>query len=547
MMHRARNFVMRLSINYILFSILLLLRGISRDQQLFGVWVVAFVFTLLSVSLRRILLTLTLPLIIMTGGLFIIGVDIILLALTAALTGLNVANFWWALLGVLMMGTANIWIERAFRDLGWLRDKDSGEANILNHASPPWWVRLTLLVVLLFGVGFSFAMAAQLFLLVSRVTTNMVLIAIAAGIGFACFSWGITWLVADGLALARRARFSIVATFVLTVTIALPAAYIILTAPPIEGAPAATQLGAHTDRWTLPTGSEIAYTRVPAANGAIRRNPIVVLHGLAKATLETDIAFFGQLRDAGHDVYLYDMVGSGGSSRLAHIEAYTLTRHVADLEAIRELIGGDRLILIAHAEGAQVAARYMIAHHDRVERVVFYSPAALWRRQTLVRDTTRTGMSPVSSLAALDVRPTIALTVAYYSPRTAQAYMPQAELTAWADRTVDEGTMVCAGNAALAPDPEAPGYNPYVEIVGQLSNQALGDPRPELAKLLIPTILIRGECDPVDPAVVRQYQAALPFLETVRIEGAGSMAHLERPAVVKELLLAFITEQTIAP
>ncbi|MBN1248502.1 MAG: alpha/beta fold hydrolase [Anaerolineae bacterium] len=543
-MHRLRNFVMRLSIHYILFSILLLLRGISRDQQLFGVWIVAFVFTLLSVSLRRVLLTLALPLIIMTGGLFIFVVDVILLALTATFTRLNVANFWWALLGVIVMSTANIWIERAFRDLGWLRDSEPGQGNVLTRPSPPWWVRLTLFAVLLFGIGFSFAMATQLFLLTSRLTTNMIAIAVIACVGFACFSWGIAWLVAHGLALSRRARFSIVATLVLTIAIAVPAAVIILVTPPLDAA-AETVTGPHTEFWTLPTGSEIAYTHVPAASSLRVRNPIVVLHGLGEATLAAEIAFFGQLSESGHDVYLYDMVGSGDSSRLGNIEGYTLDRHVADLEAIREHIDGDRLILIAHAEGAEVAGWYMIGHRDRVERVVFYGPSALWARQTFARDTTRTGASPVNTLAGLDVRSTVALAVAYYSPRTAQAYMPQAELTAWADRTVDEGTMVCLGNAALAPDPEAPGYNPYVEIVGRISAQRMGDPRPELAKLLIPTILVRGECDPVDSAVVWQYQEALPFLQTIRIEGAGGMPHLEKPETVKEILLDFIMEQTV--
>lgn len=538
-MNRVRNFVMRLSIHYILFSILLLLRGISRDQQLFGVWVVAFVFTILSVSLRRILLTLLLPLIIMTGGLFIFIVDVILLALTAGLTRLNVANFWWALLGVVMMSTANIWIERAFRDMGWLRDGDAPQPNVLARRSPPWWVRLTLFAVLLFGVGFSFAMAAQLFLLVSRITPNMVFITAIAMVGFALFSLGITWLVADGLALARRARFSIVATFVLSVVVAIPAAVMILITPPSQTAAPPDPATA----WTLPTGSKIAYVHRPALASARQRNPIVYLHGLGEAVLDTDVAFFGQLSEAGYDVYLYDMVGSGDSSRLDEIEDYTLERHVEDLEAIRALIDADRLILIAHAEGAEVAARYMIAHRDRVERVVFYSPSAVWARQTFVRDTTRTAASPVSTLAALNVRPIIALSVAYYSPQTAQAYVSQAELIAWANRTTDEGTLVCLGRHELAPDPEAPGYNPYVEIVGQVSALRMGDPRPDLSRLLIPTILIRAECDPVDPAVVRQYQAAIPFLETIRIEGAGSMAHLEKPGIVKEILLDFITDQ----
>ncbi|MBN1580475.1 MAG: phage holin family protein, partial [Anaerolineae bacterium] len=120
MMRQARNFVMHLSINYILISVLLMLAGWGmKERQLFGTWIAALVFTLLSATVRRLLLALSLPLIIMTMGLFIFVIDGVILALTAALTGLNVDNVWWVLWGVLVMSIANVWVEKAFRALGW--------------------------------------------------------------------------------------------------------------------------------------------------------------------------------------------------------------------------------------------------------------------------------------------------------------------------------------------------------------------------------------------------------------------------------------------
>ena len=49
----------------------------------------------------------------------------------------------------------------------------------------------------------------------------------------------------------------------------------------------------------------------------------------------------------------------------------------------------------------------------------------------------------------------------------------------------------------------------------------------------------------VDPTVVRQYEEALPFVQVTRIEGAGSAPHLEKPEIVREILLDFIAEQTL--
>jgi len=70
----------------------------------------------------------------------------------------------------------------------------------------------------------------------------------------------------------------------------------------------------------------------------------------------------------------------------------------------------------------------------------------------------------------------------------------------------------------------------------------MDDPRTELAGLLIPTILIRGECDWVDPEVVGQYHLAFPYLQTTRIENDGRALHLETPDIVREVILELLRE-----
>lgn len=540
-MRNLRNFMLRLSMHYIVLYILLALRGVSRDQQLFGVWVVAVVYSILTVTVRRVLLIVSLPLIIMTGGLFIFFVDGIVLLLTAALTGLNIANFWWALLGVVVMSNANIWIERAFQAIGWLPNADhQGQENILTRRSPPWWLRLILLAILVFGIIFNAAMAYQLFLLTSKFTRRVTSMMIVADIGFALLTWGIAWLVAEGLAMSRRARFSLAVTLAATVLVAIPtSALILLSDPVIEDAQPAPR--PETAYWDLPTGSRIAYSHFPATDGD-ERNPIVYLHGgPGWAVLDGDIAFFRQFNEAGFDIYFYDQAGCGLSGRLPSIANYTIHRHVEDLEAIRETIQADRLILIGHEAGAEIAARYMVAHPDRVEAVVFYSPSPLWDDEQYVRETIRTAALPVELSPSLEIRPLAALAIARHSPQTAETYVPQDEMIGWANQLVDRRTMVCAGSEALAPQPELPGYNPYVEVMGQVTASQPPDPRPALRRLFIPTILLRGVCDPIDPDVVRQYQEAVPYLKVYQIEDAGSMIHLSRPDVVKSIIVGFLT------
>ncbi len=93
--------------------------------------------------------------------------------------------------------------------------------------------------------------------------------------------------------------------------------------------------------WELPTGSRIAYVRVPA-EGDVREIPIIFLHGgPGTPDMKGDSEYFGKLAQDGFDVYIYDEVGTGRSSRLEDPRSYTLERDVADLEAIREEIGAE--------------------------------------------------------------------------------------------------------------------------------------------------------------------------------------------------------------
>src|SRR5690606_33249651 len=83
------------------------------------------------------------------------------------------------------------------------------------------------------------------------------------------------------------------------------------------------------------------------------------------------------LATAGFDVYNYHQVGAGLSSRL-DADDYTVSRHVADLEAIRIELKADHLILIGASWGGQLIAEYMAAYPERVERAVVSSPGSIW-------------------------------------------------------------------------------------------------------------------------------------------------------------------------
>jgi len=533
-----RNFIIRLSITYIVFSVLLLLPGIDIVDGLFTIWISAVTFTILTVVVRPVILALTLPFIIFSGGLFIFIVDGIVLVMTAALSGLQVASFWGALLGIIVIANVNIWVQGAFRKIGWLEDDNGDEENIVTSQSPKFWLRILLILVLISGILFSADMARQAFIAISILTTDIRLIGMLSGIIFLALVLGVSWLVAEGLALSRRAIFS---TFVTIIAggAGIGIAYLSLVSqvalPDKEPQPRES-----TDYWNLSTGSRIAYTHIPS-QGLETQNPILFLHGgPGRSTLDEDIAFFSRFADAGYDVYLYDQVGSGLSERLDRIGYYSIARNVADLEAIRETLNADRLILIGHAEGSELAIHYLSHHPDRVERVTLISPTPLWKDDALFFDYSRTAAFTV--FQTIESRYQVAEQLAIYSPRTAEKVVGQQELSSWMDAQFDEGIFVCSEQADEAPDPVAPGYNYYSQVrVNVTINQNPIDPR-DLDDNITPVIVLRAECDFSPWEAVLQYEDTLPNNQMFYFDDAGSMIYLTQPDQVEATINAFLSD-----
>lgn len=82
--------------------------GLDFSGELWKLLLVALIFGLINAFIRPILLIFTLPITIMTLGLFLLVINALLLLLTGAISaelnlGLTVADFWAALLGSIVI------------------------------------------------------------------------------------------------------------------------------------------------------------------------------------------------------------------------------------------------------------------------------------------------------------------------------------------------------------------------------------------------------------------------------------------------------------
>jgi proline iminopeptidase len=105
--------------------------------------------------------------------------------------------------------------------------------------------------------------------------------------------------------------------------------------------------------------------------------PVVVLHGGPGAHHDYLLPGFDALAD-GRELIYYDQRG-GGRSAVGRDVPVGWTEHVADLEALREEWGIDRLTIAGYSWGGLLALLYALDHPAKVARLALVSPAPSWR------------------------------------------------------------------------------------------------------------------------------------------------------------------------
>ena len=90
-----------------IFAVGYILSGIEIDSVMTAL-VVAVVMAVLNVTLKPLLILLTIPLTVLTFGLFLLVVNVLVLyAADALIDGFHIAGFWWALVFSLMVSLVN--------------------------------------------------------------------------------------------------------------------------------------------------------------------------------------------------------------------------------------------------------------------------------------------------------------------------------------------------------------------------------------------------------------------------------------------------------
>lgn len=275
------------------------------------------------------------------------------------------------------------------------------------------------------------------------------------------------------------------------------------------------------ETWELPTGSQLAVWSTPGV-GTRRATPVVHLHGgPGMYTPSTRFADGDVFRAAGFDTIYYDQAGGGASSRLSPAD-YTVERAVADLEAVRERLGTDRIVLWGTSWGTALAMAYADKHPDNVAGLVLTSPGPFpgtdpTRDYGVTNGPDELDLSP--RFAALQLLLTIA-------PHAAERLMTQQQAGAAMDDLAKRdlvGRFACRGDDRSTEafrDNLATGANPFANTLLQddMTTHAVAPLTTRLSD--VPSLVMRGTCDFLPRSNAETYATTLGT-SVVDIEATG--------------------------
>lgn len=363
------------------------------------------------------------------------------------------------------------------------------------------------------------------------VTAGLTILAVTLASGF--------WLTLRWLAAPRRRLIAGIAAAIVVIagTISvLPPSRQIAAPPALPG----------QSYWLLSTGSRLAYV-MRAGAGTPRATPIVVLHGgPGIPDLPGDSEYFGALSQLGYSVYVYAELGAGTSSRLSDPRGYTIDRDVADLEAIRQVIGARQMVLIGHSYGGALAAHYLAAHPDHVARMVLSSPGPLDPADRSTGNATNrlaTGATVRSYLHALAPRALLGYTLLQVNPVAAHAFLPDPEADARNDTilSIAEPGLHCSPAQSRGPIRGSGFY--ALQYFQSATAAPQPDVRAKLSGLTIPTLIVKGSCDYLSWRSVLEYRRRLPASTLVYLPGVGHNTYQDRPRAVMASITAFLDDR----
>lgn len=261
--------------------------------------------------------------------------------------------------------------------------------------------------------------------------------------------------------------------------------------------------------------------------------PIIVVHGgpgLDHGYLQPGL----DLLAARNTLIYYDQRGTGRSDAPLDTSAINFDDFVDDIDALRQALGYERVILLAHSFGARIALHYATIYQENLRGLILMNPSepgSRFAEESAARQASRRTEEDAARLQEL---------------MTSEAYEARDPATiSEIYRLAFRGTMrdpdrVDALSLDLSARTAANGQE-----IGRLLGETMGDPDwwPRLGAIDTPTLVLHGRYDIPPTEMSAALASTLPDGELV-VLNSGHFPYVEDPQGLATAVSGFLVRIT---
>ncbi len=270
-----------------------------------------------------------------------------------------------------------------------------------------------------------------------------------------------------------------------------------------------------------------------------RGPPVIVLHGGPDFDHSYLLPELDRLSDLFQLIY-YDQRGRGRSAVGVRPAEVSLGSDIADIDAVREYFHHERVILMGHSWGTDLAIEYALQNPNRVSRLILLNPAPasaadlkLFREYYVKALGTDLGRQReiANSAAYQDGDPT-AVTARYrihFKPALARSEDLEKLMTRMHAAFVLQGSEGIKKARAVEDRLMSDSWElPTYDLLSKLRN------------LNVPMLIVAGEHDFIPPVIAQHIAQASPNAHLAVLENCGHFSYLECPEKLRKEIDQFM-------
>jgi proline iminopeptidase len=260
---------------------------------------------------------------------------------------------------------------------------------------------------------------------------------------------------------------------------------------------------------------------------------LLLLHGGPGATHEYFEAFDSFLPKEGVEYYYYDQLGSAFSDQPNDDDLWTIPRFVSEVDQVRQAIGGNKenFCLLGHSWGGILAIEYALAHQDQLKCLVISNMMAsipaynAYAKEVLEPQMDPASLKQINQMEAEhkteDPRYMAILVPQYYEKHILRR--PAGE---WPDPVNRSFSRLNRHLYVLMQGPSEMGASGRLEKWDRFS---------DLKRITVPTLVISGKYDTMDPVYMAKMARQLPHGELAATNGGHMAMYDDQPTYFAKL------------